>query len=72
MPVQVFPAGMLARAENAVLSTRLMNESITQQGIKKGQLTIHADRGSPMIAKPPLWCISSLISESPSRILDPT
>ncbi|MHB2029908.1 MAG: DDE-type integrase/transposase/recombinase [Acidimicrobiales bacterium] len=34
---------MLARCENAQLSTRLMNESIAKQGIVNGQLTIHAD-----------------------------
>ena len=43
---------MLARAESAQLSTRLMNESIAKQDVAKGQLTLHADRGSPMIAKP--------------------
>jgi transposase InsO family protein len=34
---------MLARAETAQVSTRLMNESIAKQGIVKGQLTIHTD-----------------------------
>jgi putative transposase len=42
---------MLARAERAELSKRLIAESITKQGVAKDQLTIHSDRGSPMIAK---------------------
>jgi putative transposase len=59
---------MLARAENAQLSTRLMNESIATQRIEKGQLTIHADRGSPMIAKPVVHLLADLgVTKSHSR-----
>jgi putative transposase len=59
---------MLARAENAQLSTRLMNESIAKEGIEKGQLTIHADRGSPMIAKPVVHLLADLgVTKSHSR-----
>jgi putative transposase len=42
---------MLARAERAELSKKLISESIAKQGVTKDQLTIHSDRGSPMIAK---------------------
>ena len=48
---------MLARAERAELSKRLIADTIAKQGVTKDQLTIHSDRGSPMIAKasgPPL------------------
>jgi len=59
---------MLARAENAQLSTRLMNESIAKQGVVKGQLTLHADRGSPMIAKPVVHLLADLgVTKSHSR-----
>ena len=59
---------MLAHAENAVLSTRLMNETIAKQGIERGQPTIHADRGSPMIAKPVVHLLADLgVTKSHSR-----
>jgi transposase InsO family protein len=59
---------MLARAESAALSTRLMNESIAKQGIEKNQLTLHADRGSPMIAKPVVHLLADLgVTKSHSR-----
>jgi putative transposase len=59
---------MLARCESAQLSTRLMNESIAKQGVVKGQLTLHADRGSPMIAKPVVHLLADLgVTKSHSR-----
>ena len=59
---------MLARCESAALSTRLMNESIAKQNIAKGQLTLHADRGSPMIAKPVVHLLADLgVTKSHSR-----
>ena len=58
---------MLARCESAALSTRLMNESIAKQGITKGQLTLHADRGSPMIAKPVVHLLACLLYTSVRR-----
>jgi putative transposase len=42
---------MVAESESAELSRRLIEESCTKQGIPEGQLTIHADRGSPMVSK---------------------
>jgi len=59
---------MLARCESAQLSTKLMNESIAKQGIVKDQLTLHADRGSPMIAKPVVHLLADLgVTKSHSR-----
>jgi putative transposase len=42
---------MVAESESAELSRRLIEESCLKQGIPEGQLTIHADRGSPMVSK---------------------
>jgi putative transposase len=39
---------MLAGKENAVLAQRLVAETCAKQQILEGQLTLHADRGSPM------------------------
>jgi putative transposase len=41
---------MLAHAENAKLAEALLADTAAKQGIIPGQLTIHADRGSPMTA----------------------
>lgn len=43
-------AWMVSRKENSALSTQLMQEAAVRYGIQPGQLTIHQDRGSPMIA----------------------
>ena len=59
---------MLARAERAELSKRLINESIAKQGVTKDQLTIHSDRGSPMIAKGVAYLLADLgVTKSLSR-----
>jgi putative transposase len=42
---------MIAEAENAGLAERLIEQSCLKQGIVPDQLTLHADRGSPMISK---------------------
>ena len=42
---------MVAQRENAELAKRLIRESCDKEGIEPDQLTIHADRGSPMKAK---------------------
>lgn len=42
---------MVAPRETAGLAQKLIRESCKKQAIDPGQLTIHADRGSPMIAK---------------------
>jgi putative transposase len=43
---------MTARGESAVLAERLIARSCDRQAILPGQLTLHADRGGPMTAKP--------------------
>jgi putative transposase len=62
------PGWMLAHAENASLAEALLEETILKQGIERDQLTIHADRGSPMIAKPVAHLLADLgVTKSHSR-----
>jgi putative transposase len=62
------PGWMLARAERASLAEALIADTIDKQNINKGQLTIHADRGSPMIAKPVAHLLADLgVTKSHSR-----
>jgi putative transposase len=42
---------MIEEAENAGLAEQLIEQSCIKQGIAPEQLTLHADRGSPMISK---------------------
>lgn len=42
---------MVACQENQALAGELIEQTIEKQGIEPGQLTIHADRGSPMRSK---------------------
>ena len=51
---------MLARAEWADLSKRLINDTVAKQGIERDQLTLHSDRGSPMIAKQVVHLLADL------------
>jgi putative transposase len=41
----------VARRESAKIAQRLIEACCEQQRVVRGQLTVHADRGSPMIAK---------------------
>ncbi len=41
----------VAARESAVVAQELIDACCKQQGVARGQLTIHADRGSPMTAK---------------------
>ena len=43
-------AWMVSRKENSALSKQLMDEATARYLIRPGQLTVHQDRGSPMIA----------------------
>lgn len=43
-------AWMVSLKENSALATQLMDEATTRYSILPGQLTLHQDRGSPMIA----------------------
>ena len=42
---------MVARRESATLASRLIGDTCGRQGIARGQLTLHADRGSSMRSK---------------------
>jgi putative transposase len=62
------PGWMLAHAENATLAEALLADTTAKQGIARGQLTIHADRGSPMTSKPVAMLLSDLgVTKSHSR-----
>jgi putative transposase len=62
------PGWMLAHAENARLAEALLADTAAKQGIIPGQLTIHADRGSPMTAKPVAFLLAELgVTKSHSR-----
>ncbi|MEO8327065.1 MAG: DDE-type integrase/transposase/recombinase, partial [Nitrospirota bacterium] len=43
-------AWMVSVKENSALAKQLMDEATARYGIEPGQLTLHQDRGSPMIA----------------------
>lgn len=43
-------AWMISRKENAALAQQLMSEAAQRYDIRSGSLTLHQDRGSPMIA----------------------
>ncbi len=59
---------MIAPAESAVLAEKLIRETCAKQNIEKGQLTIHADRGSSMKSKPVALLLSDLgITKTHSR-----
>jgi putative transposase len=61
-------AWMLARAENSHLAKVLISEAVAKQGIVKGQLSLHMDRGSPMRAKPFAFLLADLgVTKSYSR-----
>jgi len=62
------PGWMLAHAENAKLAEALLADTVTKQNIGHGQLIIHADRGSPMTAKPVAFLLADLgVTKSHSR-----
>ena len=59
---------MVAYRESAALAQRLIEETCTRQGIVPGQLTVHADRGSSMIAKPVALLLADLgVTKTHSR-----
>ena len=62
------PGWMLAHAENARLAQVLLADTAAKQRIAWSQLTIHADRGSPMTAKPVAFLLAELgVTKSHSR-----
>ena len=59
---------MLAHAENTKLAEALLTDTVAKQNIERHQLTIHADRGSPMTAKPVAFLLADLgVTKSHSR-----
>ena len=51
---------MVARHESAALAEGLISETCDKQGIVRGQLTLHADRGSSMRSKPVALLLADL------------
>jgi len=59
---------MLAPAESAGLAQRLITDPCEKQQIGRGQLTLHADRGSSMTSKPLAWLLADLgVTKTHSR-----
>lgn len=59
---------MIAECESSNLAQLLIEESCEKQGVEPGQLIIHSDRGSPMIAKGTAQLMADLgITKSFSR-----
>jgi putative transposase len=59
---------MIAQRESAALATQLIEESARKFSIPKGQLTVHADRGSSMRSKPVAFLLADLgITKTHSR-----
>ncbi len=59
---------LLAERETSSLAELLIREACTKQQIHADQLTIHADRGGPMIAKPVALLMADLgVTKSHSR-----
>ncbi|MFF4795838.1 IS3 family transposase [Streptomyces sp. NPDC001276] len=61
-------AWMIADRENKDLAERFLSETIAKYGIVSGQLTIHSDRGSPMVAQNVAQMMAGLgVTKSHSR-----
>jgi putative transposase len=59
---------MVATRESAALAEKLIAATCAKQGISRGQLSIHADRGSSMTSKPVALLLADLgITQSHSR-----
>ena len=59
---------MVAPRETAMLAKRLIEDTCEKQEIAKGQLTIHADRGSSMTSKPVAFLMADLgVTKTHSR-----
>lgn len=62
------PGWMIAERQTASLARVLIKETCEKQGIQQDQLTLHADRGAPMIAKSMALLLAELgVSKSHSR-----
>jgi putative transposase len=59
---------MVAHREAAALAERLLADTLAAQGVEPGQLTIHADRGTAMTAKPVAMLLADLgVTKSHAR-----
>jgi len=59
---------MLAERESAALAEELISQTCARQGIQRGQLTVHADRGSAMTSKPVALLLADLgVTKTHSR-----
>jgi putative transposase len=59
---------MVATRESAVLAEKLISETCAKQGITRGQLSLHADRGSSMTSRPVALLLAGLgVTQSHSR-----
>jgi putative transposase len=59
---------MVATCESAVLAEKLIAETCAKQGITRGQLSLHADRGTSMTSKPVALLLADLgVTQSHSR-----
>ncbi len=61
-------AWMVASRESATLAERMFAETIRKQRIGRGQLSVHADRGSSMASKPVAFLLADLgVTKTHSR-----
>lgn len=59
---------MVAHRESAELAQRLIGQTLQKQGIRPGELVLHADRGSSMRSKPVALLLSDLgVTKTHSR-----
>ena len=59
---------MVATGESAALAKQLIAETCAKQGIRPGQLTLHADRGPSMKSKPVALLLADLgVTKTHSR-----
>jgi putative transposase len=59
---------MVAAGESAALASKLIDETCAKQGIQRGQLTLHADRGTSMKSKVVALLLSDLgVTKTHSR-----
>lgn len=59
---------MVAHGESAVLAEKLIRATCTRQGIKPGELTLHADRGSSRTSRPVALLLADLgVTKTHSR-----
>lgn len=59
---------MVATRESAALAEKLIRDTCTKQDIERGDLTLHADRGSSMTSKPVAFLLADLgVTKTHSR-----